>query len=96
MPAGRRRPPARRREDKGADMLAQLPQGLFIKPISITGFGGLGMLVPLCLAISIVYKTIRCERLSAIPLASLSLCAMIVVSMLAIGAVLLGVFQLLA
>ena len=69
---------------------------LFIKPFSITGVGRLGMLVPLVLAVSIVYKTIRCERLSSIPLASLSLCFMIVFCMMMIGAALLGVFHLLA
>jgi len=77
-------------------MLAQFLQDVFVKPIPITGFGRLGMLVPLALAISIVYKTIRCERIGAIPLASVSLCTMIVACMLAIGAVLLGVFRLLA
>ncbi|HUN81175.1 MAG TPA: hypothetical protein VMV81_06645 [Phycisphaerae bacterium] len=69
---------------------------LFIKPISITGIGRLGMLVPLVLAISIVYKTIRCEKVASVPLASVNLCFMIVFCMMMIGAVLLGVFRLLA
>ena len=69
---------------------------LFFQPISITGIARLGMLVPLVLSISIVYKTIRCERLGAIPLASLHLCFMIVVCMMLIGVALLGVFHLLA
>jgi hypothetical protein len=77
-------------------MLAQFLQDLFVKPIPITGAGRLGMLVPLALAISIVYKTIRCDRLGAIPWASVSLCTMIVTSMLAIGAALLGIFRLFA
>ena len=77
-------------------MLAQFLQDLFVKPIPVTGAGRLGMLVPLALAISVVYKTIRCDRLSTIPLASASLCTLIVATMLAIGAVLLGVFRLLA
>ena len=73
-------------------MLAQL----FMKPISITGPARLGMLVPLVLAISIVYKTIRSERIGAIPLASVSLCFMIVFCMMLIGVALYGVFYLLA
>lgn len=77
-------------------MLAQLIHDLFIRPIPITGYGRLGMLVPLTLAISIVYKAIRCERPTAVPLASLSLCTTIVVCMILIGALLLGIFHILA
>lgn len=76
-------------------MLEFLPD-LFVKPLPITGIGRLGMLVPLALMISIVYKTIRCERLRSVPLASLKLCFMIVSCMLAIGVFLLVTFRLLA
>ena len=76
-------------------MLAALSD-LMMKPISVTGAGRLGMLIPLALAISIVYKTIRCEKVTSIPLASISLCVMIVASMMLIGAALLGVYHLLA
>ena len=76
-------------------MLEFLPD-LFVRPLPISGIGRLGMLVPLALMISIVYKTIRCERLGAVPLASLSLCFMIVSGMLAIGLFLLVTFRLLA
>lgn len=70
--------------------------GLFVQPIDVTGFWRLGMLVPLILSISIVYKTMRCEKLSAIPVASVVLCLMILTSMGLIGALLLGAFRLLA
>jgi len=70
--------------------------GLFVQPIDVTGFWRLGMLVPLILSISIVYKTMRCEKLSAIPVASVILCLMILTSMGLIGALLLGAFRLLA
>ena len=76
-------------------MLEFLPD-LFVRPVSISGIGRLAMLLPLALMISIVYKTIRCERLSAVPLASLSLCFMIVSGMLAIGLFLFVTFRLLA
>lgn len=70
---------------------------LFVKPMSITGVGGrLALLIPLSLSISIVWKTIRCERLSAIPLASVRHCFMIVMVMMLIGAALYGIFRLLA
>jgi hypothetical protein len=76
--------------------MLDLLEGLFFKPIPVTGFGRLGMLVPLALSISIVCKTIRCERLSSIPLASMSLCGLILLCMALIGVFLLVLFQLLA
>ncbi|MFQ5411266.1 MAG: hypothetical protein ACE5EC_03180 [Phycisphaerae bacterium] len=69
---------------------------LFIQPIPITGIGRLLMLIPLALSISIVYKTIRCDRLSAVPVASLSLCFMIVAGMMLIGFFLMILFLLFA
>ena len=69
---------------------------LFVQPTPISGLGHLLMVVPLALSVSIVYKTVRCERLRSIPLASLSLCFMIVSGMMLIGAFLLAAFHLLA
>lgn len=69
---------------------------LFVQPVSISGIGRLAMLVPLTLSISLVYKTMRCERLSSIPLASVILTIMILVTMGLIGLVLLILFRLLA
>lgn len=69
---------------------------LFVHPIPITGFGRLGMLLPLALSISIVYKTIRCDRISQIPGASVLLCLTIVSCMGLIGVFLLMMFHLLA
>lgn len=77
-------------------MLAQLFNDLFFKPIPVTGAGRLGMLVPLALSISIVYKTMRCQRVSQIPFAALYLCFLIVSGMLLIGAGLFAMFRLLA
>lgn len=69
---------------------------VFVRPIPITGIGRLLMLVPLALMVSIVYKTIRCERLRSVPLASVSLCFMIVTGMMLIGVFLLAAYHLLA
>lgn len=77
-------------------MTCNLLAALFIDWIPITGAGRLGMLLPLALSVSIVYRTIRCERLAAIPLASLVLWITIVAGMMLIGLVLLVVFHLLA
>jgi hypothetical protein len=69
---------------------------LFIKPMQISGRSSLAMLVPLAFSISIVLKTIRCERLRAIPVASFVLAISILGGMLALGAALLLIFQLMA
>jgi len=64
---------------------------MFMNPIEIRGIGRIAMLLPLALSISIVYKTIRCTKIASIPLASVSLCGMIVFTMFLIGVVLLVV-----
>ncbi|MFH1419063.1 MAG: hypothetical protein ABII12_12360 [Planctomycetota bacterium] len=71
-------------------------QSIFIRPMQITGISRLAMLAPLLLSVSIVYKTIRCRRLAAIPLASLLLSVVLVGGMMALGVVLLIIFLLLA
>jgi hypothetical protein len=70
--------------------------GLFVQPMQITGIWRLAMVVPLAISISIVYKTIRCDRLRSIPLGSVSLACTIVVGMMVIGVILLMIFRLLA
>ena len=77
-------------------MTADLLQSMFFKPMQISGIWRLAMLVPLAISISIVLKTIRCERLRSIPLASLTLAGTIVGGMLALGAVLLLIFYSMA
>lgn len=69
---------------------------LIIKPYQITGAGRLLMLIPLAFSVSVVYKTIRCEKLQSVPLASLTLCFMIVSCMMLIGVALLVAYQWLA
>ncbi len=77
-------------------MASNLLRDLFVEPVPIRGIGRLLMLVPLTLMVSVVYKTIRCERLAAVPMASLSMTFTIVTLMLLIGALLLVAFRLLA
>ncbi len=69
---------------------------LFFKPIQMGNVTRLAMLAPLVLSISIVHKTIHCERLRSIPWASLMLCLTILGVMALIGVGLLLVFRLLA
>jgi len=73
-----------------------LLHSLFVKPLQITGIWRLAMLIPLAVSISIVLKTIRCERLRSIPVASFVLAVSIVSGMMALGAVLLLIFRLMA
>ena len=58
---------------------------LFMAPMRLVGWQHMLMLVPLCLSISVVYKTLRCRELSEVPLSALLLSATIVLSMYAVG-----------
>ncbi len=58
---------------------------LFVTGIDLSGTQRFLMMFPLCLAITVVYKTTRCATLREVPLAALSLWVTIVVSMFAVG-----------
>lgn len=58
---------------------------LLLTPVRLVGWQHMLMLVPLCLSISVVYKTIRCRELSEVPASAVTLCVTIVVSMYAVG-----------
>lgn len=75
----------------GIELLASLDSG-----IDIRGFMRLGLLAPLALSISIIYKTIHCRRVRDIPAASLWLCVSILAGMMSIGVGLLLLFKLMA
>ena len=64
-------------------------------PIPLTGLQRLLLLIPLCLSISIVYKTTRCARLGDIPLATLALWLTIIGGMVGVGVSMWAVFLLL-
>ena len=76
-------------------MSVWLPATL-VMSVQITGLQRLLLLIPLCLGISIVYKTTRCERLGDIPLATLALWVTIVAGMIGVGLLMWAVFLLLA
>ena len=59
--------------------------GMFTSPIMLSGMQRTLLVLPLCLSISVVYKTIRCERLADMPLAALVLWVTIVLGMYAVG-----------
>jgi len=72
------------------DMLATL----FVNPMILGRQTQMFLLVPLCLAISIVYKTTKCATLREIPLAVLVSWITIVVGMYAVGGVLMLLYHL--
>ncbi|MCH7721250.1 MAG: hypothetical protein IH988_09740 [Planctomycetes bacterium] len=59
--------------------------GLFSSPIMLSGMQRTLLILPLCLSISVVYKTIRCERLADMPVAALGLWMTIILGMYAVG-----------
>ena len=58
---------------------------LIASPITLTGAQRFWMLLPLCLSISIVYKTVRCHNLRDVPLAALALWGTVVAGMIGVG-----------
>ncbi len=65
--------------------MTALCAGLFTVPITLSGPQHAALLVPLSMAIAVVYKTIRCEHVRQIPGAALVLCVTIVLGMYAVG-----------
>ena len=59
--------------------------GILESGIPVAGMQRFALLLPLCLAIAIVYKTTRCERLRDVPVAALTLWITIVVGMYGVG-----------
>jgi hypothetical protein len=74
------------------DMIATL----LIHPLSLVRWQQASLLLPLCLSISIVYKTTRCESLREIPAAVLKNWVTIVIGMYLVGIALLVIYELLA
>lgn len=68
---------------------------LFNVPIPLSGLGKVMLILPICLSISIVYKTTRLERIRQLPVAALGLWITIVVGMYAVGVGLWVVFLVL-
>lgn len=58
---------------------------VFLKPVALTGPQQLFLLIPLCLAVSVVYKTTKLDNLRALPLAALSTWITVVVGMFSVG-----------
>jgi hypothetical protein len=68
----------------------------FIRPVDLTRFQQILMLIPLCLAVSIVYKTTKCKNVRDIPLAILGSWVTIVAGMFGLGFGLVLLYHLMA
>lgn len=66
---------------------------VFLQPMLLSRWQQMVMLLPLCLAVSIVYKTTRCDRLRELPMAVLVSWVTIVLGMYVVGIALLIVYQ---
>ena len=74
-----------------SDMLA-----FFIYPADLSRLQQLLLLLPLCLAVSVVYKTTKCRDIREIPLAVVVSWLTIVVAMFAVGIAVIVLYHFLA
>ena len=69
---------------------------LFLDPIPLSGIQRAALLLPICLSISVVYRTIKTPNLRDIPRTSLALWVTIVVGMWLVALTLYVVYLLFA
>ncbi len=69
---------------------------LFTTGIVLTGPQRLLLMLPLCLAIAVVYKTTRCRDLREVPAAALVLWVTIVLGMSLVGVALWAMYRIMA
>ncbi|HSW44782.1 MAG TPA: hypothetical protein VLM89_04345 [Phycisphaerae bacterium] len=74
------------------DLLATI----FINPLTWDRRTGMLLLLPLCLAISVVYKTIKSKTLNELPMAILASWLTILLGMFAVGVALLLIYRVMA
>jgi hypothetical protein len=63
---------------------------LFVRPLPVWDFWA-WLLIPLTVAVAVVYKSIKCRKMEQVPREALVLAAWILVVMVAGGAVLAGI-----
>jgi len=76
--------------------MTPLLAALFRDAINVSGKGRMLLILPLCLAIAIVYKAIRCEDLTRLPRTVPALWITIVIGMYAVGVALWVIFCIMA
>ena len=75
-----------------AESSAAAPFRPFWQPLPVWNYWWL-LLVPLCLGVSIVYKSIKCHRMSQVPREAAVIFVMILVGMALAGGLLLGLVR---
>ena len=70
-------------------VLAYIP---FVTPLPVWNYW-VWLLIPLCLAVSVVYKSIKCWRINEIPREALVLTLWIIVSMIGVALGVLAVYR---
>ncbi len=75
--------------------MSTLLAAIFTEPIHIQRWQQTLLLLPLCLSISIVYKTTKCTELRQVPLAALALWVTIVAGVYLVGVGLWAVYGIL-
>jgi hypothetical protein len=75
-------------------LLASVPWRPFLTPMPIYDWW-YWLLLPLCLMFSVVYKTVKCEKVSQIPRAAVGITIWILLGMGAAAAVLAAIVKLL-
>ena len=70
-------------------LLAYIP---FVTPLPVWNYWA-WLLVPLCAAVAIVYKTIKCRYVHEIPRQAAAITVWIIVSMIAVAAGIWAVYQ---
>jgi hypothetical protein len=76
------------------NVVATAPPIRWLAEMVLSGTHHILLILPLCLSVAIVYKTMRCENLRDIPAAAAILWGTIVVGMYAVGVGLWALFSL--
>jgi hypothetical protein len=76
------------------NVAATAPPIRWLAEMGLSGTHHILLILPLCLSIAIVYKTLRCENLRDIPAAAAILWGTIVVGMYAVGVGLWALYSL--
>jgi len=74
--------------------MMEMLAAFMIHPLELARWQQMLLLLPLCLTISVVYKTTKCADVREIPLATVVSWLTIVVGMYAVGVVLLLIYEL--
>ncbi len=69
---------------------------LLVDGVTLTGMQHFLLMLPLCLSIAVIYKTMRCEDLRRLPVSALVLWVTIVLGMYAVGVGFWAAFTVLA